>query len=157
MFDAEVAAASSRYGVSPALVRAVIQVESGGNPRALNTSDPGSAWGLMQMIPTTARGLGYYGSMSALLDDPALAVDLGTKLLAENLGRTGGNIPDAISAYNGGFRPALGFGRVQADGTYRNQAYVDKVLAAMGTTKVSLGLMLGLGLWFLSPRRRTAR
>jgi hypothetical protein len=66
--------------------------------------------------------------MGGLLEQPALAIELGAKLLAENMARTGGSVADSLSAYNGGFRPSLGFG-VPLNGRYGNQLYVDRVLA----------------------------
>jgi len=129
-FNALIAVSAAKYGVPIPFIKATIGVESGFNPMALNTSDPGFAWGLMQMIPATAKGLGYTGLMSALRTDPALAIDLGAKLLGQNLIRTGGAVADSASAYNGGFRPSLGFGQPRADGTYANQAYVTKILDA---------------------------
>lgn len=130
-YDDDVAAAALRYGVEAALIKAIIAVESGFNSQAINTGDPGYAWGLMQMIPATARGLGYNGPMDALLSDTRLAVDLGAKLLRENLTRAG-SVTGAVSAYNGGYRPSLGFGQPKpGTGTYANQGYVDQVARAL--------------------------
>lgn len=122
-FDAMIAGASVRYGVPIPLIKAIIAYESAFNPEAYNPNDPGGAWGLMQMLPATAAGLGYSGSMSSLISSPGLAIDLGTKLLAENMKRTAGVVADSVSAYNGGWRTKL------PGGGYTNQTYVNDVLA----------------------------
>ncbi len=129
-FDLAVMREATRTGVPPSLIKAVIGVESGFNPQAVNPSGPGSAWGLMQMIPATARALGYQGEMAALLVDTDLAIRLGAMLLQQNLQQARNVVADSVSAYNGGFRPSLGFGARLPSGQYRNQDYVDRVLEA---------------------------
>ena len=54
-YDGLIARAPNRYGVDPALVKAIICKESRFNPRAQSEA---GARGLMQMMPDTARGLG---------------------------------------------------------------------------------------------------
>ena len=132
--------ASTRYGVPVPIIKAIIAAESGFRPAAYRAeptrgAPPPSDWppgvtsdasrGLMQILLWRARELGLVGSASTLMD-PATNIDLGTKLLSINYSILG-SFPDAISAYNGGIRPELGFGTVRADGTYRNQDYVDRV------------------------------
>jgi soluble lytic murein transglycosylase-like protein len=56
----------------------------------------------MQVLLIVARlDLGYAGDYY-LLFDPAINIDLGTKLLARQLKRYGGDIRKAVSAYNAG-------------------------------------------------------
>jgi soluble lytic murein transglycosylase-like protein len=55
---------SVAYAVPESLVRRVVQRESRFNPAARN----GPYWGLMQMLPATARGMGHDGSAKDLLD-----------------------------------------------------------------------------------------
>lgn len=113
-------AAATRYGVPVALIQGVIARESGFDPEAFN---PEGSRGLMQLRDVTARALGYKGTMEDLYD-PATNIDLGAKLLAENLRARGGDLDAALSQYNGGYRPVLGFGARLPDGTFRNQDYV---------------------------------
>lgn len=102
--------------VSPGVIKAVIATESGFRVRAyLEEAGGDGSIGLMQLRLTTANGLGYAGTKEQLFD-PGANVYYGTKLLDQLLRRVHGDTvgpPDweaVYSAYNGGYRPALGFG-----------------------------------------------
>jgi soluble lytic murein transglycosylase-like protein len=75
-------AAAMQAGVPRATARALIQVESGFNPRARN----GSCLGLTQIKCRTARGLGFAGPCAALLD-PATNLRFGLRHAALALRR----------------------------------------------------------------------
>jgi len=110
-YDDAVRAASAEFGVRVPLIKAVIGRESAFVPTA-KRGEPqigDASYGLMQLLYSTAKGLGYAGTPEGLLD-PATNIRFGTMLLAQNLSRTGGDEASAISAYNGGWRPSLGFG-----------------------------------------------
>lgn len=123
------------------IVKAVIAAESSFNPKAYREEPKikDASRGLMQLLAGTARAIGYYGDPEGLFS-PGVNIYYGTKLLSQNYAKAG-NWPDAISAYNGGFRPHLGFGspvrqpgvrcmgRTIPVGNYCNQRYVDKVLS----------------------------
>ena len=85
---------SDRHGVDPRLVRAVIQVESGWNPRAVS---PRGAMGLMQLMPGTARARGVLDPF-----DPIQNVEAGTAELAETMAQYAGEVALALAAYNAG-------------------------------------------------------
>lgn len=85
-------------GVPEALVHRIIQRESGYNPRASNRGN----LGLMQIRYGTARGMGYTGPASGLLDantNLAYAVPY----LANAYKVAGGNPDRAVSLYAGGY------------------------------------------------------
>lgn len=159
-----VAPIAAQYGVPASLVLAIIQVESGGNPNAINNTGGdaalGGSYGLMQMSADTAQALGYNGPSSGLLD-PTTNITLGTRYLADLLSETGGNVDAAISGYNAGLssvRPGDGQ-RIGNTGTdadlltpFINQSYVDRVKSLLaqygGIIAVAGGgvlLLLGIG------------
>ncbi|MEP9388946.1 lytic transglycosylase domain-containing protein [Mesorhizobium sp. KR9-304] len=62
--DRLIAKYAALYEVPETLVRRVVKRESNFNPRARN----GPYWGLMQILPQTAKGMGYQGTAQGLLD-----------------------------------------------------------------------------------------
>ena len=112
--------AGAKYGVSPKLLAAVAKVESGYNPNAVSKA---GAQGLMQLMPSTARGLGVSNSF-----DPAQAVNGAAKLLASNL-KEFKSVPLALAAYNAGGGAVKKYGGIPPYS--ETQAYVPKVQAAL--------------------------
>jgi hypothetical protein len=108
-----------------------------------------ASYGLMQILSGTARGFGFSGS-AAQLFDPETNLRYGMKALGAAYRRAAGNMANAASAYNGGYRPEYGFGvpasrdvticarrnaagnctsyRTVTAGTYGNPDYVNGVL-----------------------------
>ncbi len=93
-FEDAVNTAAQKYGVDPALVRAVIHAESAFKADAISNK---GAVGLMQLMPATAADLGVADSRS-----PEQNIDGGVRYLAQLLQRTGGDTRLACAAYNAG-------------------------------------------------------
>jgi len=107
---------SAEQGVSPKLVRALIQVESAYHERARS---PKGAMGLMQLMPATAREY-------AVADpyDPASNIEAGIKHLKSLLERL--PVALALAAYNAGEAAVQRFNGVPP---YREtQDYVSRIL-----------------------------
>jgi soluble lytic murein transglycosylase-like protein len=93
-YDELIRETAERHGVSPDLVRAVIQAESGFNRWAVS---PKGAMGLMQLMPATARDLGVADPFH-----PAQNISGGVKYLAALLERFDQDVVRALAAYNAG-------------------------------------------------------
>lgn len=148
-WDTAVEDAAHAFGVPANLVRAVIATETQFTPNAVRQEATDKSLGLMQILVGTARGEGFFGSEQELLD-PVTNIHYGTSYLA-NMYDTAGTLEGAASAYNGGWRPDIGFGAratralticLQRDtagkcvksravkiGEFGNQPYVDAVMA----------------------------
>ena len=85
-------------GVPIRLAMAVVQVESNHNPRARGRA---GEIGLMQIMPRTARGIGYRGKMANLYN-PATNLRYGMKYLGKAYRLGGGSTCGAILKYNAG-------------------------------------------------------
>ncbi len=135
---------AAALGLDPVLVEAVALVESGSHPDAFRfepeyyrtyiqgKSVPASrfgplaacSFGAMQIMLETAAEVGFLGEPWDLFD-LVTGLTWGAKYLKQQLDWAKGDVPRALSAYNGGI------GTAAKGPPYANQGYVDKVYAAM--------------------------
>ena len=111
--------AAKKSALQPALIRAVIAIESAFNPRAVSSA---GAQGLMQLHPSTAR---RYGVDDAF--DPEQNIHGGARYLGDLMRRYGNNLELVLAAYNAGEQAVDRYGR-QIPPFRETQEYVPAVL-----------------------------
>lgn len=89
--------------LDPALVKAIIAVESSFEPEAISAK---GAVGLMQIVPETGERYGVTGdtrrSLEQKLRDPAINLSVGTRYLHDLLALFENDLELALAAYNAG-------------------------------------------------------
>ena len=88
----KISAWATQYGLDPALVATVMQIESCGNPHAVSAS---GAQGLFQVMP-------FHFGTGDDMQDPDTNAARGLAYLSLGLQRAGGNVGLALAGYNGG-------------------------------------------------------
>ncbi len=119
IYAPQIELAAVEAGVEAALIHAVINVESGYNPKAISRS---GAQGLMQLMPGTAK---RYAVKDAF--DPNQNILGGVRYLRDLLELFDNNVELSVAAYNAGENAVLKYGKKIPP--YREtQAYVPKVM-----------------------------
>lgn len=99
-------------GLDPALVKAVVAVESAFDPQAVS---PKGAIGLMQVVPETAKRYGLVPDARRTIEqklmDPVTNVRIGTRYLADLLKRFENDLTLALAGYNAGEQAVERYGR----------------------------------------------
>jgi len=117
-YDAIIQKAQVKYGIEFSLIKAVIQVESGFNPRAVSKK---GARGLMQIMPENFKKLFVSDPF-----DPSQNIMGGARYLKQLLTRYDDKLPLALAAYNAGPSAVDRYGRIPPFNETRN--YVQKVM-----------------------------
>lgn len=116
-FDPIIREAAALYQIPEALIRAVITVESGFDPRAVS---PANAHGLMQLIPATAERM-----MVSDIHDPRQNIFGGTRYLRVLANTFNGNLALTLAGYNAGEHAVIKYGGIPPYA--ETQLYVRKV------------------------------
>jgi len=117
-YDSHIREAATLYRLPEAFVRAVIQVESNYDPRALS---PAGAHGLMQLMPFTAERM-----MVTDIMDPRQNIMGGTRYLRILANLFNGDIHLTVAAYNAGEGAVIRYGGIPP--YEETQNYVVRVL-----------------------------
>ncbi len=131
--------ACDRHGVDPALVHAIVKVESDFNPYALSSK---GAMGLMQLMPQTALDMNVRNTYN-----PHENIDGGVKYLRYLIDRYEGNLALALAAYNAGETSVKKWGTIPPFPETQN--YVQRILKLYNGTGIE-----GTGI-SLTPRYTT--
>lgn len=110
--------AAQTYNVDVELLKAMAKAESGFDPNATSRS---GAMGIMQLMPTTAKGLGVTDAY-----DPEQNIMGGAKYIASLLEKYDGNVAYALAAYNAGSGNVDKYGGIPP--FEETQNYVTKIL-----------------------------
>jgi soluble lytic murein transglycosylase-like protein len=116
-----------RHSINPHLVAALIHVESAFNPRAVS---PKGAYGLMQLLPETARRFGLTRKKDLL--NPKKNLEAGVRYLKWLADRFGGDAEKILAAYNAGEGAVERFGGIPP--YQETQSYVQKIFGLLGFT-----------------------
>ncbi|MFL6236061.1 MAG: lytic transglycosylase domain-containing protein [Thermoanaerobaculia bacterium] len=114
-----------RHSINPHLVAALIHVESAFNPKAVS---PKGAYGLMQLLPETARRFGLTRKKD--LFDPKKNLEAGVRYLKWLADRFGGDAEKILAAYNAGEGAVQRFGGIPP--YQETQSYVQKIFGLLG-------------------------
>lgn len=117
-YDQHIRSAAALYQIPEELVRAVIQVESNFDPRALS---PAGAHGLMQLMPPTAERMQVTD-----IFDPRQNIYGGVRYLRILANLFNGDIHLTVAAYNAGEGAVIRYGGIPP--YEETQNYVVKVL-----------------------------
>ena len=97
-FKAFATCQASLYGLEPVLAHAVMEIESGFDP---DVHGADGEVGLMQVMPATARMLGFRGSLDELAV-PATNIALGVRYLAQANSLAAGDLCTTVMKYRAG-------------------------------------------------------
>jgi hypothetical protein len=131
-YQAQITASAARWGISPAVLAAQLDAESGFNPNSVSSA---GAVGIAQFLPSTAKANGV---------DPYnvnQAID-GMAMLDARYLKQFGSIQDALAAYNAGPGAVSKYAGIPPFAETQN--YVKKILAAAGSAITANGAGLGL-------------
>lgn len=127
-----IAQVAAEQKIEPALLHAVVAVESAYNARARS---PKGATGLMQLMPATAK---QYGVTDLL--NPAENLKAGARYLKHLQGMFGNNLRLVLAAYNAGEGAVIRSGR-QIPPYRETRAYVPRVLEQYRYYRVHLSAL----------------
>ncbi len=140
-WSSEIAASATKYDLWPNFIAGFIATESTGQQKAHSYC----CYGLMGLLPATASSMaGRQVSSDELLNDPALNIDLGSKLISQLMTKYGSNPIKVAASYNAG-SPKCGAGKCGAPNRFNlvadcaNGVAIDYVTRIIGYSNAARG------------------
>lgn len=127
-YDDLIVAKAGQFGIEPALLKAIIHIESDFNPNALS---PKGALGLMQLMPITAKRYGVYSRR-----DPKQNIEGGGRYMRDLLAQFDHDVEFALAAYNAGENAVIKYEGIPPYA--ETQDYVVKVMALLDKYRKNL-------------------
>lgn len=115
------------YNIKPDVLLGICWVESNHIINVINRNDPSGAYGVCQVLKSTAEDIVGQSLSAYTLLDPTVNSLLAAKYLRMKLDRYNNDVIKAIAAYN------AGSARYKKNGDLINIKYVNKVLKAIRT------------------------
>ncbi len=140
-YDGAIADASDTFAIPQTWIRAVIQVESAGNPQAVSRS---GALGLMQIMPDTWAVLRQRLHLGADPFNPHDSVMAGTALLRELYDRFGPS--GFLAAYNAGPKRYLAYLTGGEPLTAETRGYLAQIAPLLGDPVLAAAVQTPAGL-----------
>lgn len=158
-FDSLFVEYGQRFSVSPLLLEAVALTESSLNPHA---SSPDGSVGLFQVIPSTARAMGFNGDYRREMSNPAVSTRYGAEWIRRVMDAQGdkgrvmpSNLAEFYSEYNSGRKSLWETSSEVFANVQRFLSHWAAVAAASGPDIGAMLLLLaalGLLVRYLQPR-----
>ena len=127
-YDDLIVTKAAKFGIEPALLKAIVHIESSFNADALS---PKGAMGLMQLMPATAQ---RYGVTSRR--DPVESLEGGGRYMRDLLRQFDQDLELALAAYNAGENAVVKYEGIPPYPETR--AYVSNVMALLDKYRVNL-------------------
>ncbi len=127
-YDDLIISKAAKFGIEPALLKAIVHIESSFNADALS---PKGAMGLMQLMPATAK---RYGVRSRR--DPMESLEGGGRYMRDLLSQFDQDLELALAAYNAGENAVVKYSGIPPYPETR--AYVTNVMALLDKYRENL-------------------
>ncbi len=124
----QISIAANNAGISTDLYNAILKQEGGTSATGTFLTSSTGAYGPAQIEPYTAKA---YGVAPSSLSDLQTNLNLGAKIVADNIKQYSGNIAAALAQYNGGTSQGKLVAAGQSPSNSQTQNYVTSIMNSL--------------------------